>query len=134
MEDSKIKEFLNIYGIKTDLNLVKDKKYIRVTNIRDFRFPFKYQSIGLRLFRINNKKITTYGAQFFWKQLKNKIELTKEEVEGFLKGENLKKEVSRGYVILSYKGFVVGIGYSNGKIILNNLPKSLKRENVIIEW
>ncbi|MHC1635219.1 MAG: methyltransferase RsmF C-terminal domain-like protein [Candidatus Methanospirareceae archaeon] len=91
----------------------------------------KVENIGIlfgRYFKKENKfKPTTNALQIFGKYAtKNIVELSEEEKEDYIRGFDLKKDlnIEEGYVILKYKGDVLGCGlYRDGKI-KNQVPKA----------
>ncbi len=56
----------------------------------------------------------------------NSIELTKEEVVKYLKGETLNKKCPNGYHFVSYMGMNLGVVYSINEILKNYYPKGLR--------
>ena len=56
----------------------------------------------------------------------NSIELTKEEVVKYLKGETLNKKCPNGYHFVSYMGMNLGVVYSVNGILKNYYPKGLR--------
>lgn len=55
-------------------------------------------------------------------------EITFEELLKYYQGETLTSDVSKGDVLLKYKGINVDIAKSDGRIIKNHLPKGLRRK------
>lgn len=92
---------------------------------------FSYEAVGLRMMNLKEKpwKPTTCALQVFGKYAtKNFICLNEEEARCFLAGERLLQEanVEPGYVVVFYKGEVLGCAlYSHGRLI-SQLPKELR--------
>ena len=56
----------------------------------------------------------------------NSIELTKEEIVKYLKGETINKKCPNGYAFVSYMGMNLGVVYSINGILKNYYPKGLR--------
>ena len=54
---------------------------------------------------------------------KSIIELTKEEAEKWLKGQDIEKKTEKGIFVLKYDDDLIGIGKSSGDRIINFVPK-----------
>lgn len=70
-------------------------------------------------FEPNHNFVTCLGNIF-----KQSIDLTEQEANRFLKGETLNCE-HKGYVVVKYKGVVLGFGKSQG-VLKNHYPKGLR--------
>ncbi len=57
---------------------------------------------------------------------KDSIELTKEEVIKYLRGETLNKKYPNGYFFVSYLGMNIGVVYSINGVLKNYYPKGLR--------
>ena len=57
---------------------------------------------------------------------KHVVELNEEEVKIYLSGNVLNHPCEKGYVSLTYKGYVLGFGKSDGSMIKNKYPKGLR--------
>lgn len=87
-------------------------------------------------------RLSKEGVQLFWrevqrkkktKELKNAVELSKEEVQKYFQGEDLEKDLGEKarFVLLQYQKSLLGCGrYKNGKI-LNFLPKMHRGEVIV---
>jgi NOL1/NOP2/fmu family ribosome biogenesis protein len=121
-------------------SFVSDEKRIYVANdktIHEIADPARVVSYGIVAMRVQRdgrmlKPTTNFFQIFGGKARKNVVELNDEEKEGYIRGFNIEvepekmpKEVTKGFVILSWKGHVLGCGYLNKEgIIENQLPKS----------
>ena len=56
----------------------------------------------------------------------NSIELTKEEVIKYIKGETLNKKYPDGYHFVSFMGMNIGVVYSINGVLKNYYPKGLR--------
>ena len=61
------------------------------------------------------------------KSFKNELEISKENTLKYLKGESLDIVYPKGYVLLKYQGVNIDIAKSDGRIIKNRYPKSLRK-------
>lgn len=90
-----------------------------------------FESLGLHLATINKKrktfKISTDASQLFGRfATKNIVEIPEEKLIDVLRGFdliNFESEVDDGYVLLKYKGHVLGVGLKNKNFIKNMIPK-----------
>jgi NOL1/NOP2/fmu family ribosome biogenesis protein len=92
---------------------------------------FKVEGIGLLFARYFNRqkkfKPTTNTLQVFGKYAtKNIVELNEEEKNQYIKGYNLKKELSleEGYVIIKSGKSILGCGLYREGEIKNQIPKA----------
>lgn len=85
---------------------------------------------GLLLGEIKKNRIEPsqplFLGAFYKEAIKNKVELTLEEMDAFMHGEVLFKESPKGFVALCFRGIPFGFGKSDGKRIKNRLPKGLR--------
>ena len=59
--------------------------------------------------------------------IKNKVEITKEQVAEFYKGSTLPADSSvKGFCAVTYEGLTVGFGKASGGVVKNHLPKGLR--------
>ena len=56
----------------------------------------------------------------------NSIELSKEEVVKYIKGETINKKCPNGYAFVSYMGMNLDVVYSINGILKNYYPKGLR--------
>lgn len=59
-------------------------------------------------------------------RLKNVIDLSDEEALSFIKGETITKNTEKGYYLITWNGYSLGYGKSDGKIIKNKYPKAYR--------
>jgi len=95
----------------------------------------RIEIIGIYLLKKENNKIRLSfdSVHLFNKKIKkNIIDLTENEAKEWLKGQNIKKEIPSGVYILKNENDFIGCGISDGKTILNYVPKErrLKKESV----
>lgn len=81
---------------------------------------------GLFLSTQINEKIIPSHHQSHVSNATNSIELTKEEVVKYLKGETLNKKCPNGYHFVSYHGMNIGVVYSINSTLKNYYPKGLR--------
>ncbi|MEW6035292.1 MAG: hypothetical protein AB1529_01650 [Candidatus Micrarchaeota archaeon] len=87
-------------------------------------------TIGLLVARVTDSiKPTTNLLQCFGKQVtKNAIELGREQALAYARGADLMLNeglaASDGYVLLRYKGHMLGCGHLRGRAVKNMLPKA----------
>ena len=94
------------------------------------KLPNKFDELSLRpgLFlgsEINNKFIPSHHYSHV-KDASNSIELSKEELIKYLKGETINKKCPDGYLFVSYMGMNVGVTYSINGVLKNYYPKGLR--------
>jgi len=94
------------------------------------KLPKNFEELSLRpgLFegsKINNKFIPSHHYSHVI-DAKDSIELTKEEVVKFVKGESLYKKYPDGYHFVSYLGMNIGVVYSIKGVLKNYYPKGLR--------
>lgn len=113
----------------------------RGRNVWAFSLPeipdLRCESVGLRFISVRGKvpKPTTTALQLFGRvATKNVVDLSSDQAERFIAGERqrLEADVEDGYVVVSYRGGVLGCGlYSEGELI-SQLPKErrITREGI----
>ncbi len=108
-------------------------KFFRKSNsiwvINDVDLPaLSYESLGMRIMSCKDRpwKPTTSALQIFGRYAtKNIIHLNREEAMIFLEGgsQPIESECENGYVVVFYRGDVLGCGlYSHGKLV-SQIPK-----------
>ncbi len=113
-----------------DYALVEDRD-IWVTSKESAEFEMKFwRRKGIRLVRIFKKsyKFTTSGMQIFGKYAtKNVVNIEKEHLEKFLRGENIRigevSGVEEGQVIVKFNDDVLGSAIYRNGVLKNQLPK-----------
>jgi len=116
---------------------ISDEKRVYVTTeecAQTGHLPKAFRSYGIIAGRIQRSgritKPTTNFFQIFGKFAKrNFIELTEEQKESFIRGQDIKPEntshvTSDGYVIVKFKEHVIGCGLLKSRILYNQLPKT----------
>ena len=94
------------------------------------KLPANFEELSLRpgLFlntQINDKIIPSHHYSHVQDSL-NSIELSKEEVVKYLKGESINKKCPNGYAFVSYMGMNLGVVYSLNGVLKNYYPKGLR--------
>lgn len=57
---------------------------------------------------------------------RSKFNVTKEQLDLWIRGNDLNVEAPKGIVVIEYEGDLVGVGKSNGTTIYNYVPKERK--------
>lgn len=121
------------YDVSLDDNFAymmntKDNLYMCTRDVE--RLPLKemrVSSIGLYIgeFIHGEFRLSIEGSQLFGSRAKrNIVELNKEEMEEWMKGESIPtKEINNGYVIVRYNQDYLGSGRIKNGVLLNFIPK-----------
>jgi NOL1/NOP2/fmu family ribosome biogenesis protein len=94
----------------------------------------RYESVGMRMMSLGDRpwKPTTSALQIFGGHAKkNVVHLSEEEARAFMAGSTLLMEADcqPGYVVVFYRGEVLGCGlYSRGKLV-SQIPKDRRVES-----
>ena len=85
----------------------------------------RVEIIGLYVLREeHDMRLSLDGALLYKDQItKNKFELTKEQMEAWMRGEELLIKHQPGTYIMTYQGKILGCGRSTGDKIANYIPK-----------
>ena len=129
-----IKELEENFGIlKLDYLLIETgKQKIRgfsgtmtKEEIKELSEIANVEIIGIYLFRREgNLRLSLDGTHLLKKQMtKNIIEISDKEIELWLHGKNLEIVKDRGVYAIRYKDDFIGCGISDGKKIINYVPK-----------
>jgi NOL1/NOP2/fmu family ribosome biogenesis protein len=98
--------------------------------------PLSYEAVGMRIMNCKDHpwKPTTSALQVFGQYAtKNVLHLNQEGAMIFLKGgsQAIESECENGYVVVFYRGDVLGCGlYSHGKLV-SQIPKERRMESTI---
>ena len=112
------------------LALFKTQRKIYITTQDCLNDPLfgRAETAGLAFLRPNKVlKPTTDFLQVFGKHAtKNYVELSKEDAERFMRGEELdaREELNQGYIIIRYKGHILGCASFKEGTLKNQLPRS----------
>ncbi len=112
------------------LAIFKTQKKIYITTQECLTDPLfaKAETAGLAFLRPNKVlKPTTDFLQVFGKHAtKNCAELSKEDAERFMRGEDLdaREELNQGYIIIKHKGHILGCANFKEGTLKNQLPRS----------
>ena len=77
---------------------------------------------------IKNEIKYDYHYAHYISSFDNEVELNEEEVNKYLKGETISKEINKGWILLKYQGIPLDLTKSDGRIIKNHLPKFLRNK------
>ncbi|MEK6872227.1 MAG: hypothetical protein AABX16_04960 [Nanoarchaeota archaeon] len=92
----------------------------------------RIESTGLYFARQNgeNIRLTIDGVHFLKEKIqKNFFEISRQDMEKWLRGEDLEIAAPRAFLILTHDNYSLGCGKSSGKIILNSVPKERRIKN-----
>lgn len=106
-----------IRGFSGDLTIDEVYALDRLTNI---------EFMGMYLFKedLGHLRIGFDSALLFKEQIsKNFVEVNKEQIESWMRGHNLDISLERGIYAVKYNGDVFGCGLSDGKHLINFVPK-----------
>ena len=125
LQSSKISAFLINRVVQGKGNSKEIQKFLVPTKL-----PINFEELALRpgLFlgtQIGDKFVPSHHRSHV-ENSDNSIELTKEEVMKYLKGETLNKKCPNGYTFVSYMGMNLGVTYSINGILKNYYPKGLR--------
>lgn len=81
---------------------------------------------GLLIEKKIGKDIVYSHHYSHYKDASKSIELTKEEVIKFMRGESLKKDTTNGYLFVSYLGMNIGVTHAINGELKNLYPKGLR--------
>lgn len=83
----------------------------------------------------NGWKPTTRGVQYMFLHLnprKNVVSLSRKEFISFIRkgihNPEKKEALERGYVVVYLEGYPAGVGFFDGEVILNKIPKKAYRQ------
>jgi len=137
LENSEVAELWNSrFGIPT--HAFDGFRFFRKSNsiwvISDSHIPqLSYETLGMRMMNLKDRpwKPTTCALQIFGRNAtKNLIHLDEAQAKIFLTGgsQPIESVSEMGYVVVFYRGEVLGCGlYSHGKLI-SQLPKERRME------
>ena len=125
LHSSKISPFELARVVQSKGNSKEIQKFLVPTKL-----PANFEELALRpgLFlgtQIKDKFVPSHHRSHV-ENSTNSIELTKEEVVKYLKGETLNKKCPNGYAYVSYLGMNLGVVYSINGILKNYYPKGLR--------
>lgn len=123
-------EYAYLLNQKNRLFVVnKDIAKINIDNLRIDRYGLYFGELKDEL------RLSKAGAQLLVQEgkVENKVELSKEEVEHYFKGEDLDKDLGEKnkLIILSHENNILGCAKYKEHVILNFLPK-IHRGTVIL--
>ena len=120
---------------------IKDEYYQKKEKFGDYLFtlsePFniKYLNViryGVKIGQIDKNEIRyDYHYARFIKDFEQTLEIDKEAIEKYYRGEAINVTFPKGYVLLKYQGINVDIAKSDGRIVKNRLPKGLRKKFVL---
>ena len=87
---------------------------------------------GVKIGQIDKQEIRyDYHYARFIKEFEPSLEIDKETLEKYYRGEAININYPKGYVLIKYQGINVDIAKSDGRIIKNRLPKGLRKKFVL---
>ena len=125
LQSSKLNEIELTRTIQSKGKLKENQKFLCPAKL-----PANFENLALRpgLFlgtQIGEKFIPSHHYSHT-QNANESIELTKEEVIKYLKGETINKKCPNGYKFVSYLGMNIGVTYSLNGILKNYYPKGLR--------
>ena len=120
---------------------IKDSYYEKKEKFGDYLFtlsePFNAKHLnviryGVKIGQIDKQEIR-YDHHYarFIKEFEPSLEIDKEALEKYYRGEAININYPKGYVLIKYQGINVDIAKSDGRIIKNRLPKGLRKKFVL---
>lgn len=109
----------------------KNKVFAVNRMLADFVGYGKFVSVSLPFARLDASiKPTTLMVQMFGRHAKKGIvELGREDAKRFMRGEDLEtQKEGKGYAIIKYNGYPLGVGLMKGKEIKNQVPRAKRLE------
>jgi NOL1/NOP2/sun family putative RNA methylase len=120
---------------------IKDSYYEKKEKFGDYLFtlsePFNTKHLnviryGVKIGQIDKQEIRyDYHYARFIKEFEPSLEIDKEALEKYYRGEAINVNYPKGYVLIKYQGINVDIAKSDGRIIKNRLPKGLRKKFVL---
>ena len=120
---------------------IKDSYYEKKEKFGDYLFtlsePFNTKHLnviryGVKIGQIDKQEIRyDYHYARFIKEFEPSLEIDKEALEKYYRGEAININYPKGYVLIKYQGINVDIAKSDGRIIKNRLPKVLRKKFVL---
>lgn len=120
---------------------IKDSYYEKKEKFGDYLFtlsePFNTKHLnviryGVKIGQIDKQEIRyDYHYARFIKEFEPSLEIDKEALEKYYRGEAININYPKGYVLIKYQGINVDIAKSDGRIIKNRLPKGLRKKFVL---
>lgn len=120
-----LKEQYGIEDIDFEIVEKENKKLYAFKRCEDIEITEHKHFSGLYFGRLckDGIRLSIEGSFLIGKMAKRGIiDLSREEAERWLLGENLERE-EKGYVILRWRSYYLGCGKGDGKLIKNFVPK-----------
>jgi len=128
-----VRELAERFGIPREvfdrLGLVEDQETVFVGTREVMEFDaVRPMRRGIRLARIYpySVKPTTFGMQVLGGQAtRNVVDLTDEQAKLLINGGSINTEVeaSNGFVLLGWRGLVVGVGFYKRPVLKSQIPR-----------
>jgi len=128
-----VREMIERFGIPRDvfdrLAAVEDQETVFVGTPEVMEFDaVRPMRRGIRLARIYpySVKPTTFGMQVLGGHAtRNVVELTDEQAKLLINGGSINAEVEadNGFVLLGWRGFVVGVGFYKRPVLKSQIPR-----------
>ena len=120
-----VRQFLDSVGVDIDITIDGNKVYcptaIDLKGLRTVTNGVFIGEIDKKVFKPSHYFFTAFGNQ-----MKNKIDLNSENVNAYLRGEELSFDGKKGYVAVTYDGLTLGGGKVSEGRIKNLYPKGLR--------
>lgn len=99
--------------------------------LRELSNALYIEGIGIYLIKKESPIRLSFDAPHILKDQisKNVLEITEEDYQNWIRGNDLDIQKPRGTYIISYNGDFVGLGKSNEERIINHVPKDRRIKN-----
>ena len=129
----RVRELATRFGISEEvfarLAAIEDQETIFVGTPEVMKFDaVRPMRRGIRLARLfpHSLKPTTFGMQVLGRQAtRNVAELSDEQAKRLINGGSLAAELNadNGFVLLRWRGFVVGVGFYKRSVLKSQIPR-----------
>lgn len=145
MRNKDIKQVLSLIQEQFDCGIKGEHLFLISKNDKVYVTNPELQKINTDNLKINNTgsyfgkierggfRLSIEGSEMLDKPQKNILELTDEEFQAYMAGENLVLDTKQenAYKIIKYKKHFVGCGRVSNNVLLNYIPKSRRaKENI----
>jgi len=129
----RVRELSVRFGIPADvfdrLTVIEDQETVFVGTSEVMEFDaVRPMRRGIRLARVfpYSLKPTTFGVQVLGRgATRNVVDLTDEQAKLLINGSSLtiEAEVENGFVLLRWRGYVVGVGFYKRPVLKSQIPR-----------
>lgn len=136
MRNKEIKQILRDIEIQFDCGIKgeylflknpnKPRVYITSPQFKEINTKIRINNIGLYFGTIEKEgfRLSIEGTELLDNPKKNVLELTKEEFQAYMAGENLRINLEeKAYKIIKYDGRYIGSGKLSNNTLFNYVPK-----------